>query len=495
MRIIFIYLGAENLGIEALSAYLKAHGHQTGLVFHPSLFNDRRFLRFSMLRRWERPPAFWARKILDGRPDLVAFSAITDTYRWSVDVASEVRKHSGVPILFGGIHATSVPDLVLQEPSVDYVIRGEGEQALLELADSLGERGPAEGIGNLSYRRNGEIVHEPLRSPVEDLDSLPFGDRTLFEPYVDFRANFSLMTMRGCPYRCSFCCHHVLAKLYGSRGKMLRRRSPEHALEELRRAKDRYDFAHVNFEDSVFTLNERWLHAFLEGYRKYVARPFKCLSHPDGFTREMAEMLKKAGCGAVQFGVQTLNERTLRNVLHRPGTKSAVIEAFDHCAKAGLHYDVDHILGLPGEGPGDFLEAADLYNEAPALRKVKAFSLTLYPGTDIAAFMLEDGRIGREQMSALERGLGRSVFEGGSLSDASRFRPFHTLFRLIGILPRRWLRFLIRRRDVRVLRLLPQTALLPLEVVRAWRTEDRMIRSYIRDYLRNLKRAIAGRSR
>lgn len=181
MNVVFVCRGAESLGVEYLSSVLKEHGHQTALAFDPGLFGDKRYLNVSFLKRLLDSRVQLCQKIRSLEPDLVAFTVVTDFYRWACQVARWVKENLNVPVVFGGIHPTSLPHRVLDNNSVDFVIRGEGEYALLELVSSL-EKGKVDtNIQNLCFRKNGEAVVNPLRSLLENLDELPFPDKSLFE--------------------------------------------------------------------------------------------------------------------------------------------------------------------------------------------------------------------------------------------------------------------------------------------------------------------------
>ena len=113
MRITFVYMGAESLAIEYLSSVLKARGHAVSLAFDPALFDDKQYLSLPALAK-----VFSARKRLINsvvalKPDLVAFSVGTDIYAWALSMARDIKKALNVPVIFGGVHATAVPERVI----------------------------------------------------------------------------------------------------------------------------------------------------------------------------------------------------------------------------------------------------------------------------------------------------------------------------------------------------------------------------------------------
>ena len=112
--------------------------------------------------------------------DLIGFSVISDTYGWACQIAGELIKRIDIPVIFGGIHPTSVPDIVIKEDFVDYVCAGEGEEAMVELCDALQQGKDTTSIRNVWTKRNGRIIKNPLRPLISDLDSLPFPDKELY---------------------------------------------------------------------------------------------------------------------------------------------------------------------------------------------------------------------------------------------------------------------------------------------------------------------------
>lgn len=174
---------------------------------------------------------------------------------WSLDFARQVKGLIDVPVVFGGIYASAVPERVLKHSCVDCVIRGEGEYPMLELVNSLSNGGIDGSIKNLCYRKNGDIVVNPLRPLIGDLDSLPLPDKGLFyKKGIPFTIGHMVVASRGCTHACTFCGNNVWRKLYFQDDYMtnptwLRWRSPENVIQELKIAKEKYDVKIVRFND------------------------------------------------------------------------------------------------------------------------------------------------------------------------------------------------------------------------------------------------------
>lgn len=381
MRVVFVTTGLEHLGIEALSAYLRAHGHEPVLVYEPRPFSSGSGTDIPLLAKLlEPPPEETAARVVREKPDVVAFTSYSVTHRWSVSVARAIKATIKVPIVFGGPHCGAEPEYTILEPAIDAVVEGEGEGALLDLVECaetnrFGRRDIANVTtkGTLKPRRN---LPRPL---IDDLDTLPFAEKSGFYGAVPgYEHEFYTISRRGCPFRCSFCEYSTFPEQYPGQ-KPVRRRSVEHVLRELRPFKARGVMKKVFFWDPIFTLDNRWMAEFAEAYRSEIGIPFECYTHPNAMNPEMARLLAEAGCTMVRVGVQTVNSDTLAAV-DRRGDEDRIRKTISYLHQHGLPYTVDHIIGLPGEGPVDQIAAIKFYNEVRP-RRVIAHWMTYFPGT------------------------------------------------------------------------------------------------------------------
>ncbi len=359
MRVTFVHLGRENLGIEYLSAVLKQAGHETCLALDQGLFgpNDN-VLCLPRLEGWFSQDRRIIDKVVRSNPDLIAFSVYTNTYQWARQMAQTLRERVDAPIVFGGIHTTLVPDQVMQDPFVDFAVVGEGEDALVELAQR-GARNCAD-IRNLWYRENGEVKSNDVRPPIENLDLLPLPDKGLFERDVNFGDDYLILTARGCRFSCSYCCESYLNRLYHRR--YFRRRSVDSVMQELTTMHQRYRYREVMFNDSIFFTDKEWLADVLTRFKAEIGVPFRCFGQSRYMDEDIAGMLKEAGCYAIEYGVQTTNDTIRRAVLNRGDTMEHVRQAVRICDEFELSYDIDHMFGLPDESPADHADAARFYS-------------------------------------------------------------------------------------------------------------------------------------
>jgi radical SAM superfamily enzyme YgiQ (UPF0313 family) len=172
MKIAFVFMGAESLGVEYLSAVARAAGHETRLFFDPAAFGGKLMLDSPALSRLLDRRAKIVRAMAAYAPDVAAFSCFTGNYRWSLDVARAFRAaRPGTPVVFGGVHVSAVPERVIAEDCVDAALAGEGESVFIDLLESVTTGGGA--VPGALIKRNGEVLSAPALPPLRDLDALP----------------------------------------------------------------------------------------------------------------------------------------------------------------------------------------------------------------------------------------------------------------------------------------------------------------------------------
>jgi radical SAM superfamily enzyme YgiQ (UPF0313 family) len=486
MRVCFCHLGRENLGVEYLSSVLKAEGHEVFLAYDPGLFslNDNVFYSPWLERVFERDEAL-LRMLETLRPDIVAFSVYTGTYQWAIRMARRIKESINPIVLFGGIHATLVPERVAKEQFCDYCIVGEGEAAIVDLLRELegGRRG--DDVRN--------VYPNPLRPPILDLDSLPFPDKGLFEQEVNYRDDYMIMTARGCPFHCTYCCESHMNRIY--RDRFFRRRSVGSVMEELRVMKKRYNFREVMFNDPIFFTDRKWLEDLMERYRKEIKVPFRCFGKVAYLDEGLVELLEWGGCYAIEFGIQTANEKIRWDILNRKELNEDYKRAFSILDRHGIRYDLDHIFGLPGEEEDDYKDGARLYAGLRKLNRIKCHNLQYFPGLDIVEIAKNKGILKDEDIDSINSGEMKGDFfhlyplHGGI--SRRKIKAFQVLFKAIPILPERIVEWIIKGKSYRGLHRIPRAIVVLIQFICALRGRDYRFLIYIKYISLRLRRGMA----
>jgi len=193
-------------------------------------------------------------------PELVGITAVTPTFKEALRISRIVKNWKEIPIILGGVHVTLNPEATLNHKEIDMVVIGEGEETVKELVERLERGEDLRGVKGLWFKSDGKIIKNPRRPLLENLDLLPFPARHLlkhperyYPPDALHRPFISLLTSRGCPGKCTFCC---VPYLYGQR---VRRRGVKGVLAEIEEAINKYAIREVHIADDCFTSNKNWV--------------------------------------------------------------------------------------------------------------------------------------------------------------------------------------------------------------------------------------------
>ncbi len=369
------------LGLAYLAAVASRHHHQVRAIDLTSSLDKAREHYLTFVPQTMED-------IQTTSPDLVGISCTTTNRHNVIFWANLIRQHRpGCFIVLGGPHASYNWQEILQRfDCIDAIVIGEGEQTFAELCDALqGGRDFADIAGLACRRGDGQAVANAPRPFVADLNTIPLPRRDLF-PMHEYDLNFGgfgqhksipLMTSRGCPGACKFCCtsHYW--------GRRIRTRSPENIAAELDTIAADYPEADgLVFFDDTLTVHRRHLTAvceLMQGYR------FKwtCWSRIDAVrNRQMLKQMHHAGCRTLSFGVESGSPKMLAELCKRYDRRR-VVQIFRWCRQIGIRPRMTLIMGMPGETEADSLETVELIRQAgllPVDVAVTPFT-ALYPGT------------------------------------------------------------------------------------------------------------------
>lgn len=421
----------ESIGIANLSGILKANGHDADLllVSHtPDLI--------AAIRKYD--------------PGLIAFSALTGVHHSIEKLAYQIKRAVNVPIIVGGPHPTYSPEMIFGD-GIDIICQGEGEMAMLELADALEHDRDVTAIRNLHVKtRRGTVHRNPLR-PAIPLDELPFPDRELYYKYAFLRdmPMKRFIASMGCPYPCTFCHEPVIRDLYrkNTKSEYLRRKSVARAVAEIKYIKDRYPLNHVHFSDDLFFIrnNYKWLEEFAELYPREVGVPFNCNIRYDSVTQHSADLLEKALCHGAAVGLESGNEQIREVVIKKRSKNENIVEGARLLREKKIKVLTTNMIGLPGETLDTALETVQL-NMLLKSDYVRANTFLLFPGLPLVEYSRQMGYIGRD--FDIDKQIAVSQEITLKTPYAREFRNIASLFWLMVKCPPHWMPFL--RRVVRL---------------------------------------------
>lgn len=406
---------------------LISNGHPLGevsvktLVGYMEAFNLP--VRAIYLNNWHRLWEGLIRDILDLTKDstLVGFSLMSKDVKVMLPLVKRIRELQKIPVVWGGIHPTALPEESLGH--CDFVCIGEGEEPLRRLYVRIKERGTNfADIPNLCFVKGEEIVQTPVTYMAESLDGLPFPDYKFSDSYYvqavrrgsrlvripeDSKArqdlfetnSFLFYSQRGCRLACTYCSNSLYHRLAREAGKKwYRMASVQRVKRELRDHMTHLPFIeHIGINDddildrSIEELDE--IGSFLENDIKVT---FNINATPRHVTREKIDVLSNYGLRQIAMGVQTGSDRILRYVYKRPVSTADVLRAANIIGEfygKGVNADYGFILDCPYENSEDRLDSLKLLVSLPRPITVNLYTLGFFPGTELTKRALEEGKL------------------------------------------------------------------------------------------------------
>jgi radical SAM superfamily enzyme YgiQ (UPF0313 family) len=317
-------------------------------------------------------------------PDLVGLHLKTLHVQPAYALASAL---AGLPLVAGGPHATIVPDEPLAH-GFRWVVRGEGEEALVELADAIDGRGAAADIAGLSWIDRGLVRHNPTRPFLTELDRLapPLSALDLFDASWYGEGALpgatlppaGILSSRGCPAACTFCSNDVT-------GRRFRYRSAGSVAAEVAFLRERFGLLGFSFFDDSFAVGRRRVHELCAAICGIGAPVWwTCTAHPSHLDREVIADMKRAGCAGIDIGMESADPGMLLRI-GKGVTVERVLAVLGWCRDEGVHSVVNLMFGWPDETDGEldatigFLDRA-----APIAGGFNARGVVVpYPGTEL----------------------------------------------------------------------------------------------------------------
>jgi len=323
------------------------------------------------------------RELEEYRPQLVGATCVTLNYptaRRMLKVCKAFDPH--IFTVIGGPHVTfALEETLLQSPWIDAIVIGEGERTLVELVRAVEEDKDIHQVPGIAFADGDMVVKTPSQVRIENLDQLPLPARELL-PMARYRAlgtPCTVITSRGCPYRCIFCSGH---RMFGPK---VRFRSPGLVVDEIEKIQRDFGLAKINIVDDTFTLNHHHARAVCEEMlRRNLKIKWSVFARVDKISEDLARLMKRAGCEWILFGVESADEGILKTI--RKGiTLDEVRRGVKIAAEADINVFNSFIFGLPGESWDTALKSMafgdELYHKYGA--KYGFHILSPLPGTEL----------------------------------------------------------------------------------------------------------------
>ncbi|MEW6042030.1 MAG: radical SAM protein, partial [Elusimicrobiota bacterium] len=323
-------------------------------------------------------------------------------------------KYKDAVYVIGGVHPSIFPKESLLKTGADVAVIGEGEATIRHVVDAIRDKRGFWNIKGTAFIDKGKYIENPPREFIEDLDSIPFPARELLpmERYLRSRPDMPMLyptitifASRGCRANCIYC-QPVVRALFG---KKMRHRSVANIISEIVSLKEKYSFKNLYFTDDELLFNGRdWIEelctAFIE--RKLNLR-WTCQARVDQIDEELVKLLKRSGCYAIGFGVESGSQKILNYM--RKGYKEAHIDrAFEACRRNKIITTCNLMVGTPGESHETIQESIKMLKRIkPNLVRISITTPT--PGSDLYSVLDKEKRINVTRLSDFDRWAGNPI--------------------------------------------------------------------------------------
>jgi len=329
------------------------------------------------------------------KPKVLGLKVYYYNISWVKDLIEGVRGiDPGIKIGIGGHFVSHNPRKAIAQTGADFAVKGEGEGAILKVANNLSQGNPyyREVPGITARLEKGDFYAGPTDVRLDNLDELPFPDYQLvggLKPY-SLRTKFSpaapIFTTRGCAFRCSFCSRHVF-------GNKVTYRSPENVVSEIVSLKERFGVRQIDILDDNFTLNRNFAEKILDLITKEklgLTFDLRCGVRTESLDEQLLEKMKKAGFYKIAFGIESADNKVLE-LCHKQLDLEKLTRIASFAKEIGFSSTGFFIIGLPGETRGSVDKSVQLAKDL-RLDIANFCMATPYPGTELYDYVARHGK-------------------------------------------------------------------------------------------------------
>lgn len=371
------------LGLINLATFIKNLSHNIKL--HDFVFD----IRAKNLKTGSRIYDDCAQIIIDENPDVVAFSAQCTTYPSVINIAKKIRKKKrNIKIVVGGHNASFIDKETLSLfPCIDCVIRGEGEITFKKLIDAYSKGETEADISGVTYSLGKKIIQNKDRNLIPNLDELPVADYSLVSPLSEYRDSCNiersiviLEAGRGCPHRCVYCSESVLWQ------RKTRTFSVDRIVKEMRHLYENHAAECFLLAYDQFTANRHFVEKFCQRIIKEKLNhlPWYCITRLDTVDNSLLNLMKKAGCESMCYGVDSGSKKTLA-FINKKIDESILYSRIKETTEQGMVPTLSFVIGFPEEKKEDIDATLSLALKAGILGNINPLIQmpTVLPGTDL----------------------------------------------------------------------------------------------------------------
>lgn len=347
------------------------------------------------------------------KPRILCLSSVSSQYHIIENVAKVVKEiDPSIFVILGGYHASLAPDDAIASPYLDAICVGEGDLAIIELAQKISFREEVTNISNLwiKDKKTGLVQKNKHNSFFQELDTLPYIDRTLWEQWiVNPNDGISILVGRGCPYRCTYCSNHAMKRL--AKGKFVRYRSPVDLIGEIKHVSFHYPtVTHIYLE--VETIGASIVKALdlFQALAEFNSKRKEKLTfkmnlainskfmRDESIVHKFFEVCSLANVNCLNIGLEAGSERVRDTILRRPKyTNQDLVRVSEIARDHGIEIILFALIGIPGETRKDFLQTVDVVKR---LTPKSVFLSIFYPyiGTDLYNLAINEGLLEKRSL-------------------------------------------------------------------------------------------------
>lgn len=447
----------ENNGVRFLASVLRQAGFQVYEIY----FKD--YLHHRYIPPSDEEIARFRQVITENEIGLAGVSIRAGAYLEAGKQLTDIlRKDMNIPVIWGGAHISFDREKCVAD--CDYLAVGEAEDSIVELARAIESGGDTQHIPGIWANNDGEIIKNPVRDLVQDLDRIPFRDYHSHEyKYVIDGKRFDkgdpvigesiylMLSSRGCQFDCKFCDVNILRRIYKGKGKFFRVRGVENLMAEIRYAQRHFkNMVRIRFDDELFPFNRKWLEEFAGRYKKEFSYPFEILSDPRVINDRDIRLLKEAGLDHVLLGVQA-TEKVNRELFGRNHSDDKVVEISRILSGNKIRASYQIILDIPKTTTEDSENMLDMLLRMSRPFDLLSFSLGLWPGTELTMRLLKEGVATEDQIAGRSKKALTQFRVDASMDRPATERFFIALFHLTSksFVPKALIRWMSKNRTLR----------------------------------------------